>query len=238
MQVTDSTCICFMFRGGSVVIKTLKRMASHLPPSYQQEMKRLHFSRQIRRGTFRSNEPEYSRLEQWVGLGDHVLDLGANVGHYTARLSEIVGQSGRVFAFEPVARTFELLSANVAKLRLHNVTLLNVAASDSIAVLGMNMPRFDTGLTNYYMAQISTDNPRLSVFALPVDALLLPAPVKLAKIDVEGHELSALMGMATILKRDHPTLIVEGLSDTVAAYLVSFGYSYEQLRGSPNRVYR
>ena len=86
-----------------------------------------------------------------------MLDIGANVGHYTLRMSELVGDSGRVVAFEPVPETFALLAANARGFAIANVSLLNVAASDSAGIAGIRIPQFDDGLTNYYQASLTTD---------------------------------------------------------------------------------
>jgi FkbM family methyltransferase len=75
-----------------------------------------------------------------VKPGDWVLDVRANVGHYSHRLSDLVGPAGRIFAFEPVRETFELLTANVARFAHANVTLLNVTASDTARTVGMTAP--------------------------------------------------------------------------------------------------
>lgn len=120
---------------------------------------------------------------------------------------------------------------------MKNVTLLNIAVSETTTVLRMTIPKFDTGLNNYYMATVTNEPAALSVLCLPIDSLHIPKCVKLAKIDVEGHELSVLKGMEQLLMRDHPTLIVEGDSDEVAAYLDTFGYSFEKNEGSPNRIF-
>jgi FkbM family methyltransferase len=221
-----------------LIAEVLKRLASHLPLRLQQELKRLHFARRLRNGTFQSEETEFLRLEEWVETGDWVLDLGANVGHYTAKLSKLVGASGRVLAFEPIPETFELLSANVAQLPSRNVTLFNVAASDSACLAGMSVPRFDNNLENYYMAHLTSGIGTSSVLCLAVDALGLPEKIKLAKVDVEGHEFSALKGMEHIIARDRPILIVEGSSEKVEAFLAQYGYESENDEQSPNRVYR
>jgi FkbM family methyltransferase len=220
------------------MINTFKRVASLLPVSIQQQLKRSHFARQIRNGTFESNESEFKRLEEWVKPGDWVLDIGANIGQYTARLSQLVGLAGRVIALEPVPNTFELLSANTARLPDQNITLINAAASDSIYIAGISIPKFDSGLDNYYMAALTKEPTELSVLCMPVDSLNIPEPVILAKIDAEGHELSVLRGMEQLIRRNRPVLIVEGYVDEVAAYLGSLGYSYETDEGSSNRVYR
>jgi FkbM family methyltransferase len=219
----------------------LRRLVARLPLKYQQELKRLHFARMIRRGLFEKaieNEGEFERLHHWIGAGDWVLDLGANVGNYAARLSKLVGATGRVLAFEPVPQTFELLTANVARFPLRNVTLFNVAVSNQFALHGMRVPVLQSGVQNPYMAHLTEDGAEMSVLCLPVDSLAIQRPVRLIKIDVEGHELAALQGMKRLIERDRPVLIIEGRSPEVAAYLASFGYSFEQDKGSPNRVFQ
>lgn len=219
------------------MLALLKRLASRLPRPWQQELKRLHFARLIRKGQFSADEPEFERLAEWVRRGDWVLDIGANVGQYTIRLSELVGASGRVIAFEPVPPTFELLAANVARARFANITLVNAAASDEPGLVGMAIPMLDTGLDNYYMASLTDNGGTVSVLAAPVDTLPLPQRISLAKVDVEGHELRVLRGMAAVLARDHPVLIVEGRSADVLGYLSQFGYRYTDAARSPNRVF-
>jgi FkbM family methyltransferase len=221
-------------------MQLFKRLAARLPLAYQQELKRLHFARMIRRGLFDKaidNEGEFTRLHLWLGPGDWALDLGANVGNYAVRLSDLVAANGRVLAFEPVPQTFELLAANVSRFPLRNVTLLNVAASDEFGLRGMRVPVLASGERNPYMAHLTEDGAEVQVLCMPVDALDIRHRVKLVKIDVEGHELAALKGMRRLLERDRPVLIIEGRSDDVAGYLAALGYSFEQDPGSPNRVF-
>lgn len=216
----------------------LKRLAAKLPARWQQELKRLYFDRQIRFGRFRTDEREYLLLDGLVQPGDWVLDIGANIGHYTARLSELVGERGRVIAFEPVPQTFELLAANVARLRWRNVTLLNLAASHETALAGMTIPKFASGLDNYYMARLTAKDASFRVLSTAVDALNLPSAVRLVKIDAEGHELSVLRGMIRLLSRDRPVLIVEESSADIVPFLRDYGYAAERLEGSSNLIFR
>lgn len=218
----------------------LRRLVGRLPLRCQQELKRLHFARLIRNGSFssESHDVEYDRLHEWVRPGDWVIDVGANIGIYTAKLSEIVEASGRVFALEPMPEMFELLAANMAQCPLRNITLLNVAASDEVALRGMTVPKLESGQASYPMAHLTDDGGEVAVMCLPLDMLCLPKRIALIKIDVEGHELRAIKGMKNLIARDHPDLIVEGPSDEVASYLQAFGYSFEHAVGSPNRVFR
>ena len=85
-------------------------------------MRMWHHRRQMTRGRFRSPEPEWDRLGEWLRPGDTALDVGANVGHYACRMSQLVGASGRVIAwggtFAIAAFVIGLLVARPAGLRL------------------------------------------------------------------------------------------------------------------------
>ena len=216
----------------------IKKIAARLPHRWQAELKRIHFGRQIRKGIFLTHEPEYQILSRLVRPGDWVIDIGANVGHYTQRLSELVGVHGRVIAFEPVPTTFSLLAANVELFSLPNVTLINAAVSDTMDLAGISMPKLPTGLTNYYEARLSpVGGNTLSVLTLSLDQLGIDRPISLIKMDTEGHEAFCLAGMEKLLARDHPTLIVETNSDEVVAKLARSGYSSERMPGSPNVLF-
>ena len=218
--------------------QALKRVAARLPARWQQELKRRYFGSMIRRRRFGTNEKEYALLDTLVGRGDWVLDVGANIGAYTLRLSELVGAEGRVIAFEPVPETFELLAANAALAPAKNITLINAAASDSAREIGMEIPKFATGLSNFYMAHVSSESTGLRILCAPIDSLTFPHPIRLAKIDAEGHEVAVLRGMANILRKDKPVLIVEDNVPDLAPYLREFGYAAQKLEGSSNCIFR
>jgi len=218
--------------------KLLKRIAARLPESAQHQLRRLFFGHEIRRGRFSTDEKEYALLDRFLAPGDWALDIGANVGHYTKRMAELVGAAGRIVAFEPVPDTFALLTANLRLLTMANVSLVNAAASDRTAIVGVDIPKFSEGLTNYYQAHLTTGPAQFAVLTLPVDSLALPNTVKVVKIDVEGHELPVLRGMRTLLDRDHPILIVETGAQETVNFLDGLGYVHERLPGSSNLLCR
>lgn len=217
-----------------MVAAVLKRIAAHMPESVQHELRRLFFGTQIRTHRFLTDEREYERLGDFLKPGDWALDIGANVGHYTKRMAELVGDAGRVIAFEPVPETFALLAANTRLFGHGNVSLLNVAVSDRTAAVGMEIPDFADGLTNYYQAHVTENAAPLTILTVPIDALALPHAVKLVKIDVEGHELPVLRGMKLLIERDHPVLIVETGSEETVDMLQRFGYLTVRLPRSSN----
>lgn len=218
----------------------VKKFISKLPLTTQQDMKRFHFRKKCRSGRFNTYEPEFYKLHEYVKEGDWVMDIGANVGCYTFELSRLVGCSGRVFSFEPVPETFELLSGNARLAPNTNISLFNLAASDEVCIVHIAIPSFNTGLSNFYMANVQKDTSNedgLNVLAMPIDNLGLSERVSLIKLDVEKHELLALRGMVNLLKRDKPLLIVEDTVAEVDQFLAGLGYSPERNEGSPNKVY-
>ncbi len=226
------------YEGATVSLSALKRIAGRLPDSWRLEMRRLRYQWQIRRGRFVDEEPEYALLHTYVAPGDWVLDIGANIGTYTLRLSELVGRAGRVIAAEPVPDTFALLTANVAAAQCGNVTLLNVAASDGVGLANMDVPEFDTGLKNYYQAAVTGGTEGVSVLTAPLMGVVGDHRVSLVKIDVEGHEAFALRGVEQVLRRDRPVVIIECTSDEPHEFLHDLGYERQpDPPDSPNHTF-
>lgn len=216
----------------------LQRVVSTLPTGIRQELSRSWHGWQIRRNSFRDDhDPYFSLLTTMVGPGDWVIDVGANVGHYTLLLSRLVGPNGRVVAIEPIPQTFELLCSNARRSPHANISLINIACSDAASSAGMAIPLRKSGLPNFYMAQIQEDAP-LTVLCLPLDSLLLPSAVRLIKVDAEGHDAAVLRGAESLISRDRPTILVEGVADELTPWLVSRGYRrYEPPSFSPNQLY-
>ena len=215
----------------------LKRIAAMLPTGWRQKLKRCYYPLQYRLGVFKSEEPEFDTVKDYVSPSDWVFDIGANVGHYTAKLSKLVGPDGRVFAFEPVSESFELLTANSRFFPHANVTLLNIAASDKKGLASMAVPTGEMGLKDYYMAHLTDSTSHQQVFCLSIDSLQIEQVISLIKIDTEGHELAVLMGMKALLERCHPTLIVEANTAGEAMdYVRNLGYTVVRQPNSPNCV--
>lgn len=208
-----------------------------LPPRLQRRAAKRYFFRQIENRRFDSSEVEWQRLAEWLSPGDWCIDVGANVGRYTLRMSDLVGSTGHVIAFEPLTSSFDLLTHFVTTGGYQNVTLLNAAATNLPSLIGITADfsatpepclfHTNTG-TRITAATAETGERKLG---LTIDSLMLPSRIHLIKIDVEGHELQVCRGMAGIIERDHPTLIVEDhKTDTgVPEFLRSYGYDCRRL---------
>jgi FkbM family methyltransferase len=217
--------------------RLIRSVVKTLPERAQRAAAKRYFFGQIKAGAFRSDEDEWASLPDWLEAGDWCIDVGANIGRYSLRMSELVGPTGQVIAFEPLTKAFELLTHFVEKGKYKNITLLNAAATEKPSLIGItpqNSPIpfvFDTNTgTSVSAPDAGAGETKLG---LSLDALNLPHKVKLIKIDVEGHELSVCKGMAALLKRDHPRLIVEdqnpAIKTGVAEFLAQFGYDAARL---------
>ena len=75
------------------------------------------------------SEGENIVMSQLVNNGDSVIDIGANIGTTAISLSRSVGESGKVFAFEPQQIISQCLSANVLLNNIKNIEVYTLAVS-------------------------------------------------------------------------------------------------------------
>ncbi|MEO6630684.1 MAG: FkbM family methyltransferase, partial [Mucilaginibacter sp.] len=62
--------------------------------------------------------------------GGNALDIGGNIGLQSIRMAQCAGQTGKVFAFEPLEYLREKFSRNVLLNKADNITLFPYALSD------------------------------------------------------------------------------------------------------------
>jgi len=130
-----------------------------------------------------------------VRPGDVVLDLGANIGYYTLLFARLVGESGKVIAFEPDPNNFRLLQKNIYANGYRNVILFNKAVADTQGTMRLFLCEDNKGDHRLYD---SGDNRTvISVETTTVDAAIAPLTdrVDLIKMDIQGSEPRALRGM-------------------------------------------
>ncbi len=166
---------------------------------------------------------EYSTLklfEELLNPGDVVLDIGANSGLYSIFYSQLVGESGKVFSFEPDAATFKILQENIELNNCQNIQAFNFALSDKecfIEMVDYEPPDLKLAETDSfkYIREISEDEKgkvQTGIKAFPLDELSSLAhleKVDVIKIDVEGAELLVLQGAKNLLKKHKPIIVFE-----------------------------
>lgn len=180
-------------------------------------------------------EPQSAALlERVVRPGMHCLDVGAQTGFFTCLMATLAGPSGTVDAFEPMPDSYELLQRNIAENGWRNVRGHHVAASREPGVIEMSH------VSHMYVAGRIDGAPVVDVPAVPIDDVI-GGPVDVVKMDIEGHEPAAVMGMKRLIERWRPVLITEcneywlqhcsGLSSSdYCRMLESLGYTLFDVR--------
>ena len=163
--------------------------------------------------------------------GKTAIDVGANVGTYTLRLSDAVGAAGSVIALEPDPQTNAWLRRNVQQNGCSNVSVVQAAAGSAPAVA-----RFANDLVNRGNHRIvgGRESHDRTVEVVTVDSLTegLPAnSVGFVKIDVQGFELEVVKGMLDTLRRNPACIIqlelnahVDGRTGQLVALLQEMGW--------------
>jgi FkbM family methyltransferase len=187
-------------------------------------------SRQIQEhGWYVDERFDIEVFQKHLKTGMTFVDLGANVGFYTFLARSIIGQKGRVFAFEPYPRNAELIRASIGENSFHNnVTLIEAAVSDK------------NGKASLYLSpDASSENSLLDLEfrydddakkekglgrkghqekrAITVDVVTVDdyfekkagdTKVDFIKMDIEGSEYRAFKGMSSKVLRDNDRMIL------------------------------
>ncbi len=85
-------------------------------------------------------EPEIISLcEKYVIPGSTVVDIGANLGAFAVRLSQLVGKSGKVFSFEPQRIIHQQLCCNIFLNDIRNVFTYQMALAEKFMEVQLQM---------------------------------------------------------------------------------------------------
>lgn len=140
-------------------------------------------------------EPEItSFVRRIVKPGYVVVDVGANLGYFTVLFSKLVGNRGKVYAFEPEPANFMLLCKNVEINKCENVVLSDFAISNYIGMADLYIS--DLNPVDHRMANIPFEKrKKLIVKTTTIDFIFGNKKLDLIKIDVQGHERHCIEGM-------------------------------------------
>lgn len=173
-------------------------------------------------------------IERFLKAGDVCVDAGANMGCYTFFMASKVGSQGKVIAFEPQPRYFEMISNSInlnhyeTHVIVDNRALWNRSGEKKSFYLSTNPNNSGTSSLTNHGLYLDINN-RIEVETITLSdylKLLGIEQVRLLKIDVERTELEVLQGMSDqLLQQFVDFIILETYSDSKAQHLLeSYGY--------------
>jgi len=183
-----------------VVVDTVFGFKINLDPVFDKNIENVIYERGVyEQGTV-------AVLQDFLSHGDTFVDAGANIGWLSLVGANKVGNQGRVYAYEPVPSTFEILTSNKELNQFAQITLNQFALGNTEEILTIYPEKENRGgasILNHH----SENGVQIKVKKL--DNLNIESTINVIKIDVEGFELDVLKGAIKVIKKDKPKLIIE-----------------------------
>jgi len=157
----------------------------------------------------REYEPEVTRvLRNVIRPGMTVLDIGANVGFFTALSADLVGSSGRVIAVEPNSENCRLILRTAEINQFDNVELLPIALAES-----NGWSHFVNHLGSNGSLAGASESELVGGWGQIVPVMrgddLIKGSIDVVKMDVEGAEARVVRGMAGLIEEHRPVVVTE-----------------------------
>lgn len=146
--------------------------------------------------------------------GDSFIDIGGHIGYFSLLARQMVGDTGKIYAFEANPETYLTLLSSVLTNRYSNVFAINCALSDRVGIAN-----FASDLVENAMSSLSReiygrreeDIQRISVLTSTLDVLyqqLAMESIRSVKIDVEGFETAVISGGRQFFSKLMPENVV------------------------------
>lgn len=210
--------ICFS------LIKKIKSINIQLEKNYQTKIKNKVFylmpndkgiSYELK--LFKTHEPVTSKLiSQYLKNGMHCIDIGSNIGYFVSLESNIVGNSGKIYAIEPSPITLNYLEKNIKNLQFDNAEIYSFVCGDVDGVASFlisDRSNWCRVMTSNIVEQLYDDKD--TIIKLPMkrlDTFVTEQNIQqidFIRMDVEGFEIKVIDGMNLLLQKFHPIIQIE-----------------------------
>ncbi len=158
-----------------------------------------------------------AQFRKYVKPSSIALDIGGHIGTHTLALSRLVGENGKVYAFEPQSKMFTELAINMYLNKCSNVELHHRALGNEHKLIEMYIPkeewteRFSPDLVNEghgTVTECSDTTTGDRAMMVKLDDFELDN-VSFIKMDVEGFEMAVIKGGLETIRRNKPVMIIE-----------------------------
>jgi FkbM family methyltransferase len=202
----------------------------------------VHAYRMLRHTVLTPFERELTLVPRFISPESVAVDVGANVGLYTAVMAR---HAGRVLAFEPHPGC----AAHLRAVRIARCEVIEAAVSDRDGEARLRVP-YEGGAEVHALGTLAEQNTlaerngvrSLTVATARLDSALAARlrpgeTVGFVKIDVEGHERAVVEGAAATIERHQPVLLIEieirhgSDIEGLFAWLAAWGYRAHALVG-------
>jgi FkbM family methyltransferase len=164
-------------------------------------------------------------LDAAIRPGSDVIDIGANVGHFSRQFSRRVA-GGRVFAFEPGSFARWVLEKRARLARMDNLHIEALAVSDRCGASVFYSGTKRSGKFNHTGSSLRAKDGWQTRFeervrTVTIDRFAQAAGItdlSLIKIDAEGAERAILDGAARVLADFKPVIIAEVRDSLLARF--------------------
>ncbi len=191
---------------------------------------------------FLKEEGTVELLRRELREGDVFCDIGANIGLYSIMAAARTGDSGRVYAFEPLASNFSSLVENIQlNCFSERIVPFSLALTDTPGVFPFHYMSLEAGSSGSQLHRPVSDQEAVyqplvteMKYGTSLDALLVAGEIRpptVIKIDVDGNEARILRGMRGLLSGDDKPRAVSvevnrREKDGVFAFMAEQGYAF------------
>ena len=141
------------------------------------------------------------------------VDLGSNIGYYAVIESNIIGESGKIFAIEPSPINFPILRLNLENQKKNNFLACNIAIGDK----NEDMEFIISTKSNWSKIRMNNENINSGdkIIKIPVktlDSFVIEnniTKIDILRMDVEGFEYNIILGANNVLEKYKPKIFVE-----------------------------
>lgn len=149
-------------------------------------------------------------IDKYISSGATCYDIGANIGLWTLRMSELVGDTGCIYAFEPMSKNLELLRQNIQLSAFdQTVKVVPLALGNKSCRSTIYIP-LDPGSSS--MARETSNDKYEEIQVKCLDDIWEDQGcpyVTFVKMDVEGSEPFVLEGGTKFFRTIRPVVVCE-----------------------------
>jgi len=134
--------------------------------------------------------------------GGIVVDAGARIGTFAAKIAAAVGTEGKIVAIEPEPRNYGCLVKNIEANRLYNVIPLRKMLWSRTLSMRLYLSSSPAAHSAYCDPFYGSTGEFIEVEAQALDEILEELGIEsvdFVKMDIEGSEIEALRGMKKLL---------------------------------------